>query len=260
MLIGEVILFGLLVSSSVQWVYYVYEGFRLTKLTALAHKWNCDRLQRLKVSFERLQNIEKRSDDQRTEFYKVYESLLDFPVTRRPDGSMVREAERATRLGNIIAVYELYPKTRYGVDSVLYWFHLLNLAPDNVRQDFSDQVSFAESLVLTSFSGALVAVLQALVLIGFGIRIWFHAPVVVTLWIGPLASLFLLGFGVVVWFLFYMFAMSAHRDAGKIFESGVDVAMPKFVLWLAQVQAPLEGIAAERLSKLTDYLKKPESG
>jgi hypothetical protein len=36
--------------------------------------------------------------------------------------------------------------------------------------------------------------------------------------------------------------------------------MPKFIEWLAEVQAPLDSTAAARLSKLTDYLKEPESG
>lgn len=201
MLVGEVIFFGLVVSSSVQWIYYVYEGFRLEWLTSCAHKRNKARLLNLKRSFGRLRNIQKPSQHVRDELFKVYETLLDFPVVSHGDGSWKRIAERTTRLGNIIAVYKLHPETRYGVDSILYWFHLLNLAPDRVQKDFSDKIAFAERLVLTSFSGALFAVLQAFVLIGFGIEKWFRLPVFVTLRVGPAVSTSLLGFGVAVWLL-----------------------------------------------------------
>ena len=113
---------------------------------------------------------------------------------------------------------------------------------------------------MTSFSGALVALLHAVVLIGFVMGKWSPRTVLVALQIGPKASTSLLVFGIAVWLLFYMAALPAHRDAGSAFLGIVDTVMPTFVKWLSQVQAPLGGVATTQLEKLTKYLKEPESG
>ena len=119
LLVAEVIFFGLAVSSVIQWIYYIYEGFRLRPLTALAHKLNKRRLKTLRTSFDQLQNVQNPSPSEENRLYRVYGALLDFPLKRLDDGSVVRCAERPTRLGNIIAVYELYPRLSMG--SILFF-------------------------------------------------------------------------------------------------------------------------------------------
>jgi hypothetical protein len=256
--VAEVVFFGLIVSSATQWIYYVYEGFRLQLLTTLAGPANQRRVRQLSELMNQLQTQLQTAGSfppsQENSRIKTYEALLDFPVRQGNDGKVEHFAERPTRLGNIIATYELYPKTVYGVDGVFYWFHLLNFASENSRREFADQSAFAESLVLTSFSGALVAFLHALVLIGFGIGIWSHRLVFVVLQTGPKTSLSLMAFGITVWASFYAAALPAYREAGKMFKSIVDIAMPSFVEWVQKVNAPLGDAATHNAKKVRNYL------
>jgi IS1 family transposase len=254
LLVTEIVLFGLMVSSATQWIYYVYEGFRLKVVTAAAGRANVKRLQNLiKLSTE-LEAKPIRSEDEENQLSKAYEALLDFPAHKLGTGAVERYTERPTRLGNIIAVYELYAETRYGFDGVFYWFHLLSFGPEQARQDFAEQYGFAESLVLTSFSGVLVAVLHALVLIGFAIGSLFPHFVIVSLQTGPKTSFVILLAGIAVWWLFYMAALPAHREAGRIFQSMVDIAMPDFTDWINKIKAPLDQPVIDLLKKLHKHL------
>jgi len=259
-LIAEVIFFGLIASSATQWIYYVYEGFRLQSLTTLARDANERRVRQLDELMNRPQPAGGFSSSQQESRSTAYEALQDFPIRKRGNGTEEHFAERPTRLGNIIAAYELYPETRYGVDGIFYWFHLLNFASDTSRKEFADQCAFAESLVLTSFSGALVAVLHALVLIGFGIGVWCPRLVFLDLRSGPRTSLSLMAFGIAVWAVFYAMALPAYRDAGKLFRSIVDIAMPPFFEWLQKVNAPANGTTIQNAKKIRDYLLNLSGG
>jgi hypothetical protein len=259
LLVAEVVFFGLVVSSATQWIYYVYEGFRLQPLTAFAGRANRRRVQRLSELMNHLQAPGSLSPQENSRT-RTYEALLDFPVRRRSDGTVEHFAERPTRLGNIIATYELYPKIAYGVDGVFYWFHLLNFASENSRRDFADQCAFAESLVLTPFSGALVVFLHVLVLIGFGIERWCHKPALVALHVVPKTSFSLMSFGIAVWGLFYLAALPTYRDVGKLFRSIVDIAMPSFLEWLQKVNAPLGDAAIQNAQKIRNHLRDLSDG
>lgn len=258
LLIAEVIFFGLVISSPVQPIYYVYEGFALQSLTAIAGWANKRRVRALNetlTEFElQTQLPGSLSPFDRSRCGKTYERLLDFPVRLRDDGMGEHYCERPTRLGNIIATYELYPKTRYGIDGVFYWFHLLHLAPENSQREFAGQYAFAESLVLASFSGALVAILHLFILIGFGIGKLFPNFIVVVLHTGPKTSASLMVFGVAIWAVFYAAALPAHREAGKQFQSIVDAVMPCFVDWISKARAPLDDTTIRESKKVWKYL------
>src|SRR5271157_1236779 len=244
LMVVEIIFLGMVASSAIQWIYYVYEGFRIQWLTKPAGRLNQRRVRKLTETRREIAALSSRSESQDMELNKAYEALLDFPVRRQADGSMEYFSERPTRLGNIVASYELYPESRYGVDGVFYWFHLLSLAPQETRKEFAEKYGFAESLILASFSGAIVAVLHAVTLAGFGIGRISHRLVFVVLGAGPKASAFLLVFGIVMWLLFYAAALPAHREAGKIFQCMVDTAMPSFAKWLTEVKVPIGEITA----------------
>jgi hypothetical protein len=53
----------------------------------------------------------------------------------------------------------------HGVDATSFWYHFLNLASDGTRKAFEDKYAFAESMVLASFAGALVAAIQLAVVL-----------------------------------------------------------------------------------------------
>ena len=259
MLVAEVVFFGLVVSSAINWIYYVYEGFRLEFLTAIAGRLNERRVKNLMKVRKDLQALPSRTSSQQNNLYQAYEGLKDYPVRKRPDGTIEYFAERPTRLGNIIATYELYAKTRYGFDGVAYWAHLLSFASPEARKEFGDQYAFAESLILTSFAGGLVALLHLAILAGFAVGKVLPKLAIVTMHVGPEVSLALLAFGVFVWIVFYEAALPAHREAGTTLRSVIDTAVPGFLAWLSKVKAPLDDDTNKKLEKLRRYLAEPSS-
>lgn len=255
-LITEIIALGLIVSSPVRWIYYVYEGFRLTSLTKWALSFNKKRIRRIESDIRKLLNDHPISDlpyAENNRYLELNEKLLDYPL-RQKDGSTEFYAERSTRLGNLISAYELYPDSRYGISGVIFWYHLLYLGSDSARADFEEQYAFGESLVLTSFSGITVAILHTVILAGFMIGKIFPQFVLVHLPIGPKVSFCLILFGIVVWWLFYWFSLAAHREAGASFRSIVDIAIPGFLEWANKINAPLPYKAKLKAQRLAEYL------
>jgi hypothetical protein len=254
----EVIAFGLALSSGLQWIYYLFEGFRAPQLTSLAGKQNRAILQKLlrrRSEIQAEKPFEELSESAKAELYKVYERLQEYPQIRSADGVAQRVAERPTRLGNIIATYELYPESRYGVDAIDYWYHFLSLAPSDARKEFQESYAFAESLVLTSFSGLLIAILHILVLVGFAAGALRPDFVLITLAINPSKSLMIGIVGALVWWGFYQASLLAHKDAGAIFRSVVDLSMPAFLDWTQKMKDPVLYIDDPWRTHLGSWLK-----
>jgi hypothetical protein len=242
-LVIEIIFWGLLVSSAISPIYYVYEGFLLPALTRRARASNEAKLERLQREWKELSTAGSYSSlDASTQdrVSIVYEQLQDFPLRRdRSSGETSYVVDRPTRLGNIIATYELYPESRYDVDGVFYWHHLLAFAPASVVAEFSDQYAFAESLLLTSFAGVLVCVANAAIVGGLLIGFALPELAVISIGVGFAHAVPLCVFGLFVGWLFYSLSLPAHREAGKIFRAGVDLAIPQFIEWVTKVSATL---------------------
>jgi hypothetical protein len=260
LIVAEVIVLGLGISSAIQPIYYVYEGFRLGWLTTPAWKLNRWRLARrweLALAIQGDRDFDDLDKNEQSRLTKVYEYISDFPLIRQNDGSTEYKAERPTRLGNIIATYERYAETRYHVDGIAFWYHFLNLASDTSRKAFEEKYSFAESMVLTSFAGALVAALHLLVLVGFWIGRLNPLLILVHLSTGLALSAWMTAVGLTVWLLFYRASLPAHREAGTALRAIVDSVFPQFVAWAATMQFTETDI--ERIEKLGEYLKRPDN-
>src|SRR4051812_38129493 len=128
----EIIIFGLSLSSALQLVYYLYEGVVFEPLTSFARRRNEARVSRLSSMVKSLREKAQLTASEQRKRDIAFEKLTDYPLRICQDESVEYYSDSATRLGNIIATYELYAQTRYGVDGVFFWFHLLSLAPDNL--------------------------------------------------------------------------------------------------------------------------------
>lgn len=255
--IVEILTFGLALGSATQWIYYIYEGFRWLWLTEVARRLSEKRLNRLTTTLDRLgKRRHERALSAREEntYSKTNERLLDFPRRLRPDGSPEPYSERPTRLGNIIASYELYAQTRYGVDGVAFWYHLLSLGSDAAGTNFEEKYAFAESLVLTSFAGVLVMLLHCIVLSGFLLRAITPAWKVVPS-TDPILSICIALVGAAVWLVFYAASLQAHRDAGAVLRSIVDAAIPTFIAWAQKAALPAPAETRKRVDELARYLQ-----
>jgi hypothetical protein len=253
LLLIEVICFGLLLTSALRPIFFVYEGFRLRWLTWPARKWNEWRVSQAWTKLHRLFGTgtrEQLSSRAQRKVDKIWSFLVDFPLSRDP-GS---DALEATRLGNIIASYELYPESRYGVEAVAFWFHLVFLAPEAGRKDFEQKEAYAESILLASAAGAGVTFVAAVVKIGLWLGAMWPALALLRSPVEGQVIFWTFSFGIASFITFYWLSWQAHRDLGDSFRALVDLTMPKFNEWTAQATIPPPASLEQRAKMIAEYL------
>lgn len=81
------------------------------------------------------------SDDSKRE--KRIELFYSFPP--------IEERVMPTRLGNIFAAFEWYPKMRYGIDPVAFWPRLISIIPEGYYKDIENAKISFDFLINTSF-------------------------------------------------------------------------------------------------------------
>jgi len=106
-------------------------------------------------------HLEEIKNDQ-SRYEEIY---YTYPLPTQPEQVM------PTRLGNILKNAELYPKKRYGIDSVLIWPRLYQLLPERFIQTLAEARSSLDfMLVISSLS-------MAFVLVGGSYLFFINAPV-----------------------------------------------------------------------------------
>lgn len=169
----QMVIFGWLFAMLDQPIYMLCEGRRYwpSKLFKLGIKRERGRLLNLHRAMRRndvfrLENAELRKD--RVEADRLYlESAVDlsgFPLNLN---TSLQGVLWPTRLGNLIAAYEQYPRIKYGLDSVFYWPRIWVSLDKNLRDEIDIQQAQADGLLyavialfLSSFVFLLYAVLD----------------------------------------------------------------------------------------------------
>ena len=126
-----------------------------------------------------------------------------------------------TRLGNIIQGYELYPKSRYGIDAVFYWYRIWLTLDKNVKEEIDNESARADFAVYSSF---LFYASFMLYIICCGLKLWQDQG---SLTLFPLPSwsilLLLTGVSFLLGLLFYKLSCPLHRFFGEYFKSLFDL-------------------------------------
>jgi hypothetical protein len=157
--LGTIVL-GWSVVSLDQRIYMLYEGRRWPKWLSkplLDHEQR--RLNRVLTrennEYELAQKQTKPHANLHYQSYlEAWTELRKFPV----DGDGNRVALYPTRLGNLIAAYESYPDTRYGIDAIFYWYRLWLLLDKDLREDLDSRQAMADSALYASAVLSLSAV------------------------------------------------------------------------------------------------------
>ena len=249
----EVILYGFVISSAATVLFHVYEGFRAPWVTRAVELRNAEKVQRLQAE---IQGLFKRQQEGSERAQSIARYLTDFPYRKLDGGGFIFEAERPTRLGNLIAAYELYPENVYGVDGVYFWYHLNYLAPEAAKEDVDGKASWAESILLSSAAGAGVALAAAVFLIA---RVIGHFVPAIAFFPSPLtvrAACETLLFGAGAFGIFYYLSWPAYRDYRDSFRAMVDLAMPHFKEWLTHAQVPPPTDLQHRAAEVRRYLRE----
>jgi hypothetical protein len=133
-----------------------------------------------------------------------------------------------TRIGNIIESFEAYPKVKYGLDSVFFWFRLWVVLDKDLREEIDTAQAVVDSTVYMTFAlylSGLVLLIYAI--IGFAAQVdapylhWLSAvrlPYVPA----PHVLLVLSAMCFIFGFLLYRLSLTSHAQFGELFKSIFD--------------------------------------
>lgn len=258
LIIAEVLLLGIVLSSAIEPIYQIYEGLKWRRLTQPLRQYHESRKQRLIESKLRITGGVDRdllTEPQLRAFSEVYAKLNDYPLQRDGAGEVVRVVAASTLLGNIIATYETYADTRYGVETIFYWFHFLSGASESARKRFDEQYTYSESLVLTSAAGLAIAIVHGAVLLGFAIHRLIPAARSVSLgFSGATSVVFCIG-GCLAALVFYGFALPAHRETARIVRAIIDSHVNEIVALLFGLPVQIGAEQQKTIERVTEYLR-----
>ncbi len=222
-----VLLLGALISTTNSEIYKIYEGriFWPRGLFEWARRREQARVEKL------LDAAEVADEDGSTaEYDELWYQLRIYPMNDKGQP----EASHPTRIGNILAGYEQYPNTRYGMDSTFFWPRIWLQIEKDKKEEIDSQWSVADgflTLSAISFVGGALWILQAIVaLFDVGLS-WlpFNAP-----GLAVLAGIGWLLLGV----LWYRLCLPFHRENGEVYKSIFDVYREK--VWALTTLKPNE--------------------
>ena len=125
--------------------------------------------------------------------------------------------EFPTRIGNLIAAYEMYPKRSYGMDSIFYWYRIWLTLDQDLREEIDNQQALADSTIY---------VIAALNLCGLLCIIYALLQMINNQLIKILPNEYLLvGLAIlafIVSYCIYRFSLHIHASFGEIFKSVFD--------------------------------------
>ncbi|HYK82280.1 MAG TPA: hypothetical protein VEU55_03985 [Gemmatimonadales bacterium] len=262
LLAATAITIGLILAAASRSVYYLFEGFSWPALTERLRRRTLRRVQTLATRQAELATKGRGSHGltrlEHVEAMRIAEKLRDVPVVIGPEGPRY-ELDRPTVLGNLIASYELYPTSRYGIDGEFYLPHAVNLAPEGVQLDLDQSEAMADGMVLSCFGMLVAAVAHGLVLLGVVV-----GGVLTRLGLGPLVlgperagqSITYAAVASAAALLFYRLSLAAHRTYGRKIRTVTDMVAPKLV---EMAKGPLP-TSAERhaLQQRREYLETLE--
>lgn len=247
----EIAFFGLVFSSGYRGIFYLFEGFAIPRALQWRERHWRQQLARWTSELKDLE--ERRTELSRHEILRarrLTERILDFPM-QRSAGGLEPYVSSPTLLGNIIASFEDYPRTRYGLSGEHYWFHLLYLAPSTGVAEFNEKSDSADSLLLACFGWQIVALVQAMFLLLCLVGTLLPKE---SLIVSPvsvhLATALLVSSTLMAW-IFYKMALPAFRDLGRSASALIDITVPDLTDFIEKTEVP----PTDRLREKSDRFR-----
>jgi hypothetical protein len=215
----EAIAFGWIIVISDMRIYMLFEGRRYWPYAIRNFFIHC---QKRRLKFLR-ETLDAPSVDRRR-FLEAGVEYGNYPVDEGGEAYVAHP----TRLGNIIDAFETYPKVKYGLDAVFYWYRLWVVLDKDMREEIDNAQAVVDSTVYAAFafylSGLVMFIYAAL-------RFSEHITLPYLHWLStarlpyvPVPSmLFGLGAGCfVVGFVIYRLSLPTHAQFGELFKSVFD--------------------------------------
>lgn len=129
-----------------------------------------------------------------------------------------------TRLGNIIEAFETYPKVKYGLDAVFYWYRLWVVLDKDLREEIDTAQALVDSAVYIAFAFYVSGIVM-FIYAGIGFATYVQLP-----YVPGSSALLALGSGFfLIGFLVYYLTLFAHAQFGELFKSVFDHYRSKLV-------------------------------
>ena len=165
----------------------------------------------------RLKKLKKQiRDSKNSDIVKYLESSVE--LRRFPTGDDGNYCVMfPTRIGNLIAAYEMYPKRSYGMDSIFYWYRIWLTLDKEVREEIDNQQALADSTIY---------VIAALNICGLLCIIYAFLRMLNIQFIRVLPNGYLLlGLAILAFvasYILYRLSLHIHATFGEIFKSVFD--------------------------------------
>ncbi len=213
---GGIFLLGTVISTLNGQIYKIYEG-RILWPEGLFDGWK-------KRQQKRIDGLKQKADKAHQEgkmpqYNECWYRLRVYPLNDKGDP----EATHPTLIGNLLAAYEDYPNSRYGMDSVFYWPRLWLQVDKDKKEEIDGAWSVADGfLSLSAVSyllgvGWIAAALINVVMPGVLHPVRDSAGTTALLGVGWLAS----------GYVFYRWSLPFHERNGETFKALFDLYRDK---------------------------------
>jgi hypothetical protein len=222
----EVIVWGWAVLICDMRIYMLFEGRRYWPAWAkkMFMQLEENRLKRLSVLLA-TPNVDRRRYLEAGVEYGL------FPVDEGGDAYVAHP----TRLGNIIESFETYPRVKYGLDAIFYWFRLWVVLDKDLREEIDSAQSVVDSTIYVAFALYVAGLVMfsyaaALSLTHTGWTSLDWLPAINLPYVPRPTALCALGFAcLVAGYLVYRLSLPAHAQFGELFKSIFDQFRSKLV-------------------------------
>lgn len=162
-----------------------------------------------------LSPVERRTLD--SDIRKLSRKAREFPRSNK-DNFTGRYPETPTRFGNVIAEYEKYSLKRYGIHMMVFWNHIKQQIPKEVKEELSLKSAIADICVFiccASFIYIFIGPISLLLQKDSWIMIWGH--------LFPFKSFLYLLLSIITFRVFYELSITQRKNYGRLVKSIFDL-------------------------------------
>jgi hypothetical protein len=217
---------GAIISTLGGQIYKIFEGrsFWPAAVSEWGRRWQQSRVVRLLAAQEAARGKSE------ARFNELWNQLRSYPTNEQGNP----EATHPTELGNLLAAYEAYPDSRYGMDSVFYWTRIWLQIDKDTKAEIDSGWSLADgflTLSAISAAGGIIWIGQS-ILAGFDVGTSMMP-------FSPATQVFFAGLGwMAIGYFWYRLSLPFHRENGEVYKAIFDIYREK--VWTLTQLKPRE--------------------
>jgi len=216
----EIIIVGIIINMLDDKIYQIAEG-RILWFNFLKKKGIKSEKKYIKRHVNLINELRKRNEINSHRYLEAWYKLRIFPLDEKSE----YKADYPTRLGNIIQGYEKYSKSRFGIDSIFWWYRIWLTLDKEIRGEIDRSLSKADFAVYSSFIFYILFIAN---LIGYGIS-YLIGNIFISIYTSRSSFLLIALLPIILSRLFYKLSLPLHRFYGEYFKSMFDLHKDKII-------------------------------